>query len=69
MQYAGVAALAGDLLRLKVEWGLDSVAATRLVEGGHSITLTWVGPLLTLENDEGLVVTVRPDEIGVSLDG
>jgi hypothetical protein len=67
--YSGVAALARDLLTLKNEWELDSVAATRSLPDGHSVTLRWVGPLLTIENDDGVVVTAKPDELGVSCNG
>jgi hypothetical protein len=68
MRYSGVAALASDLLKLKQEWELDSVAATRSLPDGHRVTLKWVGQLLTIENDDGVVVTAKPDELGVSCD-
>jgi hypothetical protein len=66
MRYEGVAALASDLLKLKNEWELDSVAATRTVPDGHTITLKWTGPILTIESDDGVIVTAKPDELGVS---
>jgi hypothetical protein len=66
MRYTGVAALAGDLRKLMDAWELDSVAASRALPDGHSITLKWTGQLLTIESDDGVVVTAKPDELGVS---
>jgi hypothetical protein len=66
MRYSGVAALASDLLKLKEAWELDSVAASRSLPDGHKLTLKWTGQLLTIESDDGVVVTAKPDELGVS---
>jgi hypothetical protein len=52
----GVAALSRELREFMEAWKLDSVAATHKLPDGHTLTLRWTGPILSIERDDGAMV-------------
>jgi hypothetical protein len=61
--WEGVAALVGDMRTIAGVWKLDSVAATRRLPDGHMLSIAVAGEVITIERDDGVMVSIPPDAL------
>ena len=63
MNYPGVTELVAAMGALMSAWNVDSVSVTRRLPDGHMLTLQLAGPILTIERDDGALITVPLGEL------
>lgn len=48
---------------LKDDFGLDTVAITQWLPDGHMLTFRIAGPLVQIEREDGVLVTIPSDDL------
>lgn len=59
----GVPDLVAAMRGLKDDFDVDSIAVTQWLPDGHMLTFRIAGPVLEIERDDGVLVTIPPEDI------